>query len=115
MDINKGLIIKSPWIDRILSGEKIWEIRGSATKIRGRIGLIKSGSSTIIGEVSIIDCLELDLKTYKASQGKHRIDLGLDVLPYKKTFAWVLNNPIVYETPIKYSHPNGAIIWVKLK
>ena len=114
MSINKGLIIKSPWIDYILSGEKIWEIRGNATRIRGRIGLIKSGSGTLLGEVSIIDCLELDLQTYKSSSHKHRIDFGLNSLPYKKTFAWVLDEPITYDKPIKYNHPWGAIIWVNL-
>jgi hypothetical protein len=40
----KGLIVKSPWIELILEGKKTWEIRGSNTKIRGPIALIKSGS-----------------------------------------------------------------------
>ncbi|WP_281975144.1 hypothetical protein [Halobacillus litoralis] len=39
-----GLLVQAPWIDLLLAGSKIWEIRGSNTKKRGRIGLIKSGS-----------------------------------------------------------------------
>ena len=45
----KGLILKEPWIDLILTGEKVWEIRGSNTKIRGTIALIKGGSGTVVG------------------------------------------------------------------
>lgn len=32
-----GLIIKKQWLDKILAGEKTWELRGSNTKVRGRI------------------------------------------------------------------------------
>ena len=43
-EVTKGLMIKSPWIDKILAGEKTWEIRGYTTETRGTIALIKSGS-----------------------------------------------------------------------
>lgn len=36
-----GLIIRQPWLDRILDGQKTWEIRGTNTQIRGPIGLIQ--------------------------------------------------------------------------
>jgi len=39
----KGLVIKSPYIDRILAGTKTWEMRSSATSVRGPIALIKQG------------------------------------------------------------------------
>ena len=38
-----GLLIRSPFIDWILSGSKTWEIRGSRTTKQGRIALIRSG------------------------------------------------------------------------
>ena len=60
----KGLIIKAPWIDYILSGKKTWEIRGCNTKIRGEIALIQSGTGKIYGTVELVDSLELDLHTY---------------------------------------------------
>lgn len=50
----KGLIIKSKWADLILSGEKTWEIRGSQTHQRGRIGIIKSGTGKIFGSVELV-------------------------------------------------------------
>lgn len=64
----KGLIIKSPWIELILEGKKTWEIRGSNTKIRGPIVLIKSGSKKAFGEVNIIDSRELCLEDYQESR-----------------------------------------------
>ena len=109
----KALIIKKPWIDYILNGSKIWEIRGSKTKIRGQIELIQSGSGSIVGSCEIIDCKELSLEDYKNNIDKHNIQ-DVDTLPHKRTFAWVLSNVKRYTIPRKYKHPNGAIIWVNL-
>ncbi len=41
--IDRGLLIKSPWVEDILQGRKTWEIRGLITHIRGKIALIRSG------------------------------------------------------------------------
>ena len=110
----KALIIKQPWIDYILSGSKTWEIRGSKTSKREKIELIQSKSGCVVGSVELVDCIELSLDTYRASVDKHQIREGLDSLPYKKTYAWVLKNPIRYKEPRPYKHPAGAIIWVNL-
>jgi hypothetical protein len=111
----KGLIIKSPWIELILSGKKTWEIRGSNTKIRGTIALIKSGSGKIFGEVDLVDSMELSLEDYRQSKKLHGVDSGNALeLPYKKTYAWVLANPRIYKEPVPYKHPMGAVIWVNL-
>lgn len=111
----RGLIIKSPWMERILDGEKTWEIRGSTTKIRGKVALIRSGSGKVFGEVSIIDSKELTLKEYKESRKFHCIESETSQeLPYKRTYAWVMGNPQFYEEPIAYKHPRGAVIWVNL-
>lgn len=109
----KGLIIKKPWIDYILDGKKTWEIRGCNTKTRGQIELIQSGSGLIIGSCEIIDCKELSLEDYQKNIVNHNIQ-KVDVLPYKKTYAWVVSNAKRYKTPKPYKHPNGAIIWVNL-
>ena len=109
----KGLIIKKPWVDYILNSDKIWEIRGSKTKIRGKIELIQSGSGLVVGSCEIIDCIHLSLEEYKANAKKHHIT-NTDKLPYNQTYAWVIKNPTRYEHPRKYKHPKGAIIWVNL-
>lgn len=109
----KGLIIKSPYIELILEGKKKWEIRGSNTNVRGKIALIKSGSKKIYGEVELVDCLKLDLDKYNEYH-QNLYGTKVDELPYKNTYAWVVKNPYIYDEPISYVHPLGAIIWVNL-
>ncbi|MBN8191206.1 ASCH domain-containing protein [Bacillus sp. NTK074B] len=111
----KGLIIRAPWIDYILKGEKTWEIRGSNTAVRGRVGLIKSGTGTVVGTVEIKDSIELTLEDYRENSIRHGAN-GKDVvsLPYKKTYAWVLDQPTLFDEPFPYKHPMGAVIWVNL-
>ena len=111
----KGLLIKEPWIDLILRGEKTWEIRGSNTKIRGEIHLIKSTTGKIFGSVQLVDVIELDEDTYFNSVHKHQIKDHNRTMPYKKTYAWVFENPVLFEEPIPYQHPQGAVIWVNLE
>ena len=113
--IMDALIVKKPWIDKILSGEKTWEIRGSKTMKRGRIALIESGSGTVVGEIDLVDSLgPLNKNQFESNVKKHCVDSSFEDISYKKVFAWVLENPMRYEVPRPYNHPSGAIIWVKL-
>lgn len=107
----KGLIIKSPWIDLILHGEKIWEIRGSNTKIRGEIALIKSGTGTILGTVELVGSKKLTMQEYLNSNKHHCVDQNYKI-NYKNIYAWIFNNPVLFDEPIPYKHPQGAVIWV---
>ena len=109
----KALVIKKPWIDYILDGKKIWEIRGTKTKIRGRIALIQSGSGLVVGECDLVDCVALGEKTYRQNQKLHCIE-NVEQLPYKKVYAWVIANAVRYLEPKPYQHPRGAIVWVNL-
>lgn len=113
----KGLVIKEKWADMILNGEKTWEIRGSQTKQRGRICIIKSGSGKIFGSVDLVDCIPLhggdDVELILNNHDKHRVPLG--AIPYRKPWAWVLKDPLIYPFPIRYDHPQGAVIWVNLE
>jgi hypothetical protein len=109
----KGLIIRSPWIDDILDGRKTWEIRGSNLTIRGPIELIRSKSGLVVGSCEIVGCIELTLMSYQANQSCH-LATDLDCLPYRKTYAWVIQNPVRYRHPRRYDHPNGAVVWVRL-
>ena len=111
----KGLLIKSPWVNFILEGRKTWEIRGSSTHIRGRVGLIQSGTGTVVGTVNIVDSRPLTIGEYRENSDRHCIDNARSLpLPYRKTYAWVLEDPVVFETPLPYKHPSGAVIWVDL-
>lgn len=99
----------------ILNGEKIWEIRGSKTKIRGTIALIKSGTGKIFGYIDVIDSIELERSYFDVTQDKHCVPEDIcKTVKYKKINAWVLSNPIKLNEPLPYSHPQGAVIWVNL-
>ena len=111
----KGLIIKEYWLNKILSNEKTWEIRSSNTHIRGKIYLIQSGSKHIYGECVIIGAKKLALEDYQNNIDKHCIKQGIEQLPYKNTYAWIISDAKRYAKPIPYKHPNGAVIWVNIK
>ncbi len=113
----KGLIIKEPWIDLILSGEKVWEVRGTDTRIRGTIALIKSGSGTVVGLCDLKDVIgPLSLHKIRRTKPFHAIPSNkiMNKLPYPNTYAWVLDNTIGLRKPVFYHHPRGAVIWVNL-
>jgi hypothetical protein len=113
----KGLIIRSPWIDLILSGKKTWEIRGQKTTNLETIALIKSGTKTIVGVAKLRKVYgPLSLKDYILHKDKHlALDEELEEgLPYKTTYAWELEDVIQLIEPVPYNHPMGSIIWVNL-
>lgn len=107
--MEKALIIRKPWIDKILDDGKIWEMRATKTKVRGRIGLIEAGSGLIVGEVTLVD--SLDPATADGFMKHHIED---ESLLKKWPYPWVMSKPVRYEKPIPYKHPQGAVIWVKL-
>lgn len=120
--VTKGLLVKQPWVDRILNGYKTWEIRGSKTHIRGTIAIIQSKSGCIQGYVDLVDCLgPLTYTQMDNNHHKHNIETVNRMykpekdkyMPYPKTYAWVLQNAKRIK-PIKYTHPQGAVIWVNL-
>jgi len=110
MEIERALIIKKVWLDKIFNEGKVWEMRSSRTYIRGRIGLIESGTGLIIGEADLID--SHSISRHPSLIKYHKVE---DVeLLRKWRYAWVLKNAKRYGKPIPYKHPQGAVIWVKL-
>lgn len=113
----KGLVIRSPWIDKILAGEKIWEMRSKRTNIRGRIALIRAGSGRIFGTAELVDCLPaLTNEQMRETTRFHAIPVSqLDqIIANGWTTPWVLRGTIVFPEPISYQHPSGAVTWVNL-
>lgn len=113
----KGLIIKEKWLNRMFAHQKLWEIRSSGTKVRGRIYLIQSGSKTIVGECCIVDCIKLNYDIFEQNRHIHTIEKNYNELTYKNPYAWIIDKDSIkkYENPIPYEHPSGAIIWVNLE
>lgn len=110
MDI---LIVRKPWIDLILDGEKTWEIRGNDTKKRGRILLAESGTGLVMGSAELYHTCILLKEDFEAYHRKHRIEAEFEELPYKNPHIWWLRHPNRFEKPVPYVHPQGAVIWVK--
>ena len=109
----KGLIIRSPWLDKILEGEKTWEMRSRPTKIRGTIGLIKAGSGHVWGTCEIVDCKgPLSDEEIRDNHDSHRA--SLEVVGDKWRYAWVLDHVVPLDRPIPYEHKSGAVIWATL-
>ena len=103
--ITKALIIDEPWISKILSGEKVWEMRSRVAHHRGPFALIKKGTGMIFGVSNMVDCqgpfLPSELESHFAN---HRIPQDIiDAPDYKWTYAWVLEDAKPLETPIAYT------------
>ncbi|RRJ54717.1 ASCH domain-containing protein [Paenibacillus oralis] len=112
--MEKGLIVRDPWIEMLLSGFKTWEIRSKPTSIRGKIGLIKSGTKKIFGEINIIDCVEIPVTDFNRYFEFHHVQ-DISSFGYSKIFAWVMQNPIRYAEPKPYIHRPGCVVWVNFK
>ena len=69
--MDKGLIVKKEWLDRILDKGKVWEMRTTPTKIRGVVGLIESGTGLIVGEVEIVDSISTPIQKTTKHLDKH--------------------------------------------
>lgn len=111
----KGIIIRSPYIDEILEGTKKIEIRGMNTSIRGTVVLLKSTTNLALGTATITGVHEMTLdeyKTYHYNRGDKL--LPINELPYKRTYAYELSNPVKFTKPKTYVHKKGQVIWVTL-
>ena len=129
MDV--ALLIKERWCNEIFDHQKTLEIRGDPVKKRGRFAIAASGTGTLVGEATLVDCLEVGKysdknglrpfhKQYKnlfigkvEHFPKHRIK-DLSIVTYANIYAWVLDHARRYETPIPYKHNKGALKWVKI-
>jgi hypothetical protein len=114
----RGLLERDPYASQLLDGEKIWEIRGRSTHIRGPILIVKSGTGQLYGTadlVRVLGPLELeDLAAAPELPVQERAHHRTNGLPYAKTYAYVFSNPRWFKRPIPYRHPSGAVTWVRL-
>ena len=110
---DRALVIKKPWVDLILAGAKIWEIRGAPTNLRGPVFLAASGTRALVGRVTITNCFEIGHDDLPKYVHQHCI-ADCSIVRYKRVFAWALEGAERFEVPREYTHARGAITWVKL-
>ena len=109
-----ALVVKKHWVDKILAGEKDWEIRGCATARRGWIHFAESkAGGTLVGRARLVDCIRVPKATFKSHVGRHCVT-NLEDVPYKSIFAWVFQDAERFAKPFVYKHSPGAVIWVKV-
>ena len=90
----KCLFVKAPFAGWIVDGVKTVEFRTRETYIRGRIGIIESGTGTVIGDVVLI---------------------GSPYQPALGMYDWLLARPRRYAEPVPFEHKQGAIVWIDLE
>ena len=132
--LDRALVIKPEWCEQIFAHGKRWEIRGEPCNRRGRFAIAESGTCTLVGEATLVDCFRVGmynreterLVPYSEEEIDSRLFLGrpehfekhritdLSIVKYPVVYAWVLAEPRKYEEPIPYVHPQGAIKWVIL-
>lgn len=114
----RGLVVREPWISMLLDGTKTWELRGGATRITGRIGLIASGTGLVVGEAILAGCRgPLSRGDLAEAVARHRVGFDWENcdLPYRNVYAWEMEVARRYPVPLSYRHPQGAVIWVGLE
>jgi hypothetical protein len=113
----KGLLVKQPWIDKILAGQKTWELRGSRARIRGSIALIERGTGTVVGVCELVDVHgPLTRAALRRTTARHRVPATQfrNRLRFRRTYAWQLRGARRLRRPVPYRHPSGAVSWVNL-
>jgi hypothetical protein len=108
-----GLVIRKEPLDKILSGTKTWEVRGTRSTRRGPIALIESKSGLVVGIAELTDVVG-PLSLAELKRASRKTGFRPSRLPYDTTYAWVLENARPLTLPVPYRHPSGAVIWVML-
>lgn len=110
-----GLLVRAPYVEWILDGLKIWEMRSKRTARRGRIGLIRSTSGLVVGEATLV-AVEGPLTHRELLRSAEKMNVEREdiIAPGSDTFAWVLEDARRYDPPVSYTHRSGAVVWVRL-
>jgi len=112
---DSALIVDRKYAEKILSGEKEWELRTKTVRKRGKIYIISD--KKVIGSVEIINVKgPFSLEELKKYYDKHKVDED-DLIKYSKgklLYAWVLRNPKKLKREIVLEDKRGAVVWRKL-
>jgi hypothetical protein len=109
--MKSGLVIREPWIGKILSGEKTWEMRSTAVRKRERIALIRKGAGIVVGTAWLIDSRPpLTRENYMDYCDKHAIPVSMldEVITNKWLHPWVLADARRLPRPVPYRHAGGV-------
>ncbi len=110
-----ALVVKKEWLDRILAGEKDWEIRGEkTTRLNCWIHFAESkAGGKLVGRARVVACKHLAKSSFM-KYVEHHCVTSLSDVKYKKIFAWVLEGAERFKRPFEYKHQQGAVKWVRV-
>lgn len=114
---NRGLVIREPWIGKIVAGTKIWEMRSKPTRTRGPLALIRAGSGLVVGTAELVDSLPpLTEADYFSHIDKHAIPETMRTAVFASgwVYPWVLADVRSLPAPVPYHHRSGAVTFVRL-
>ena len=104
-----ALVFKECWAHRVLGGSKTWEIRGCATRKRGRI-LVVVGRF-VVGPVCIVDCFRISRAEFDRNRERHQAPATL-YERYKQPHAYALASPVRRSAPLRITRRKGQVTWV---
>lgn len=108
---SRALIVREPWISRVLEGRKLWEMRSKRTRMRGPICLVRAGSGLVVGVARLVDSLPpLTAADYMLHRNQHCIPEHMldEMLAARWVHPWVLANVRPLERPVPYFHKGGV-------
>ena len=101
------MVVRDPWLQMILSGEKTMELRGT----RCRTGLVWVGSKGFVhGSVTINQSIEMTVEEFATRRSEHHWPESR-ALPYQRLCGLLLTGPKKLPAPIAYWRPPAAIGW----
>lgn len=97
-----GLVMLKEYIDEILSGSKTYDARAYDTRKRGRIALVDTRKSQIVGTVELVGTHRISAREYedwhKTGKWEHA-EFAAD--PSGTYYAYDFRNPVRFEMPIR--------------
>ena len=98
----RALVIRSPFVEKVLAGTTTWEIRSRSTNIRGQIGLIRSQSGLVVGTCEVVDVKGLlrysEFRDNARKWGGKASEVGRG--DHLMHYAWVLRNAKPFRRPV---------------
>lgn len=111
--MTSGLIVKKPFAELIINGEKEWELRSRRPppeKLGMEMYLLSSGMA--LGKIKIGSHWMATKQNLEQNQDKHRSEVSC--LSRHHTFhVWEIRVVKKFERPKRYVHPTGARVWIK--
>ena len=111
------LLIRQPWLELILSGEKTWDMRNMPTNIRHKILLAEPGTGLCSGQAIIDHVLKIERADFASYADLHQVRSpeGYAIIDkWASIYAWQLRDVTRLSVQRPFKHPQGAITWVRL-